>query len=487
MNNWVNFIIESGTSLSFLAMVYFLFLRKETFFRTNRIFLLVSVFFSLVVPFIRIPIFSAPVYMLDEVTVTPGYYLLETVVVTGKGVSKSLETTISSSTLIIGLYFAGTAAFLLAFIIRSVRLWLLIRKSEVFKFKGYKLVYVDKKISPFSFGKYVFVSRDFESVEGNQRMLHHELEHVRQGHTFDILILEIILVFQWFNPFMWLLCRSIRENHEYLADKAVLSGGIMPGEYKKMLLNQSFGTQLFATSHFNYSLIKKRIKMMSRKSSRFSVMKISLGIIAAVALVVFFACEHPEKVVSQNAEEPETEGKSFFVISGDSLIIKGDSAEIEKMKPFFSEAKILEMTDSEKGTSYLLVQKSNLPKQQPDTQIKVVAISKANQEDDSKIMNFAEEMPDFPGGYVSMMKFLQDNLHYPPNAAEDGISGKVYVGFVVERDGSVTDVKITRGVEASLDAEAIRVVKIMPKWKPGKQGGKPVRVSYSIPVNFILQ
>lgn len=108
-------------------------------------------------------------------------------------------------------------------------------------------------------------------------------------------------------------------------------------------------------------------------------------------------------------------------------------------------------------------------------------------EEETQILNFAEEMPDFPGGYATMMKFLQDNLKYPPIAAENGISGKVYVGFVVERDGSITDVKVTRGVEASLDNEAVRVVKSMPKWKAGKQGGKPVRVSYSIPVNFILQ
>lgn len=108
-------------------------------------------------------------------------------------------------------------------------------------------------------------------------------------------------------------------------------------------------------------------------------------------------------------------------------------------------------------------------------------------EEETQILNFAEEMPEFPGGPAAMSKFLHDNLKYPPIAAESGISGRVYVGFVVNRDGTIVDVAITRGVETSLDNEAIRVVKSMPKWKPGKQGGKTVRVSYSIPVNFILQ
>ncbi|MCL1821230.1 MAG: hypothetical protein FWG22_00235, partial [Prolixibacteraceae bacterium] len=189
MNSWVNLLIESGTSLSFLALIYMVFLRRETFFRINRIYLLGSLFFSLAIPFIRIPVFSSPTpFMLEEVTVTPRYILLETVVVTGKGVSQTIESSITSSTLIIGIYFFGTAVFLFSFLVRIVGLWLLVRKSKIEKTKGYNLASVDKEISPFAFGKYVFVGRNFESTEGHQRILHHELEHVKQGHTFDILI-----------------------------------------------------------------------------------------------------------------------------------------------------------------------------------------------------------------------------------------------------------------------------------------------------------
>ena len=106
---------------------------------------------------------------------------------------------------------------------------------------------------------------------------------------------------------------------------------------------------------------------------------------------------------------------------------------------------------------------------------------------DDQIFEFLEEMPEFPGGETEMMKFLSKNVVYPTIASENGIQGRVMVGFVVERDGSVSDVKVLRGVDPSLDKEAIRVVKSMPKWKPGMQTGKPVRCRFTIPVNFRLR
>lgn len=108
-------------------------------------------------------------------------------------------------------------------------------------------------------------------------------------------------------------------------------------------------------------------------------------------------------------------------------------------------------------------------------------------ENEMQVHIIVEEMPEFPGGQAALAVYLRNNLQYPPLASDTGISGKVYVQFVVNKDGSITDVQVTRGVDASLDKEAVRVVANMPKWKPGKQGGKPVRVSYSLPVNFILQ
>lgn len=107
--------------------------------------------------------------------------------------------------------------------------------------------------------------------------------------------------------------------------------------------------------------------------------------------------------------------------------------------------------------------------------------------EETKIFTVVEQMPMYPGGDGALMGYLRDNIHYPTVAAENGVQGRVVVGFVVERDGSITDVKILRGVDPSLDREAMRVVKNMPKWTPGKQNGSAVRVKYQVPVSFRLQ
>lgn len=107
--------------------------------------------------------------------------------------------------------------------------------------------------------------------------------------------------------------------------------------------------------------------------------------------------------------------------------------------------------------------------------------------EETKIFTVVEQMPMYPGGDGALMGYLRDNIHYPTVAAENGVQGRVVVGFVVERDGSITDVKILRGVDPSLDREAMRVVKSMPKWTPGKQNGSAVRVKYQVPVSFRLQ
>ena len=112
---------------------------------------------------------------------------------------------------------------------------------------------------------------------------------------------------------------------------------------------------------------------------------------------------------------------------------------------------------------------------------------KEREEEEEEIFVVVENQPEFPGGQAAMMKFLSENIKYPVIAQENGIQGRVICNFVVERDGSITDVQVVRGVDPSLDKEAVRVIQSMPKWKPGMQRGKPVRVRFTLPVVFRLQ
>lgn len=114
-------------------------------------------------------------------------------------------------------------------------------------------------------------------------------------------------------------------------------------------------------------------------------------------------------------------------------------------------------------------------------------VRKEEEEDEAQVFFIVEEMPEFPGGEAALRRFIANSIKYPQIAQENGIQGRVYVQFVVERDGSVSSASVARGVDPSLDREALRVVNTLPKWKPGLQRGKPVKVSYTVPINFVLQ
>jgi len=117
----------------------------------------------------------------------------------------------------------------------------------------------------------------------------------------------------------------------------------------------------------------------------------------------------------------------------------------------------------------------------------VIVAEEEEEEEEAQVFFIVEDMPEFPGGELALRKYIANAIKYPVIAQENGIQGKVYVTFVVDKDGGISDARIARGVDPSLDKEALRVVNTLPKWKPGKQRGKPVRVSYTVPINFVLQ
>ncbi len=117
----------------------------------------------------------------------------------------------------------------------------------------------------------------------------------------------------------------------------------------------------------------------------------------------------------------------------------------------------------------------------------IIETAAEEEEEETKVFFIVEEMPEFPGGELALRKYIANAIKYPVIAQENGIQGKVYVTFVVDRDGGISNARVARGVDPSLDKEALRVVSTLPKWKPGKQRGKPVRVSYTVPINFVLQ
>ena len=472
MNSAVNFIIESGVSLALLSLIYVLFLRKETFFRINRLFLLGSVLFSVILPVIKLRIFAPQSVMLSEITVTPYRNLLESITVYSHGLSGTVEQAVLSANLLIYFYIAGVAFFFGIFLFRIIQLILIIKRSSVQSAYGVKMVMLEKETSPYSFLNYVFVSQSLMQSRGYDKMIEHELEHVKQGHSLDVIILELLTVFQWFNPFMWMLNRAIRETHEFLADQAVLSKGVSRGEYKLLLLNQFVGGQLVIANNFNYSLIKNRIKMMSKiKSSKLAITKIAFGVLVASALVIAFACEQKESAETKSIQKEVMTIVSTIQDDG-KVKIEGSEADLEKYKALFSDNPGFEFVSDSLGNTFLIKKEFVQPK---------------SLESNEEIFFVVEEMPEYPGGEMALRQYMATAVKYPDDAVKKGIQGKVYVTFVVSKDGTVADAKIARGVDPSLDAEALRVVNNLPKWKPGKQKGQSVNVSYTVPINFKLE
>ena len=472
MNSAVNFIVESGVSLSLLSLIYVLFLRKETFFKINRLFLLGSLLFSVVLPLIRLRIFNPQPLMLNEVTVTPYRNLLESITIYSHDVSGGVEKAILSADLLIYIYLIGLTFFVGIFIFRLIQILYKIHRNEVQRSGSLKLVILENEVSPYSFLNFVFVSRSHLNKKEYEKMIEHELEHVKQGHSIDVIILELLTSLQWFNPFMWILRRAIRENHEYLADQAVLIKGFSRGEYKKLLLSQFVGGQLIIANNFNYSLIKNRIKMMSKiKSSKIAITKITFGVLVAVALIIAFACEQKESIENKSVNSGESTIVSTIQDDG-KIKLEGTSDDLLKYKALFVNTPGFEIITDSVGNTYLVKKEIVQPKSlNPEEQVFFIV----------------EEMPEFPGGENELRNFIAKSVKYPEVAMKNGIQGKVYVTFVVSKDGSVADAKIARGVDPSLDAEALRVVNSLPKWKPGKQRGANVNVSYTIPINFRLQ
>jgi TonB family protein len=426
----INFVFESGVSLIIFTLVYLLFLRRETFFRLNRIYLMAAVLFSVLLPFIHFQANSAlPSFMLGEVAVTAMRYqnLLQTVTVYGTKLSGTFEQTIRSIGLIRFIYLSGTAFFLLLFLNRLLQITSLILYNESERKDGICIIKIDRDTTPFSFFNFVFINRNNLDSPGMKEMVAHETEHVRQGHSFDVLILELLTILQWFNPFIWLLKRSIRENHEFLADHGVLKPGVSSAAYRLLLLGSSYELQPVIANNFNYSLIKIRIKMITQiKSSKTAALKLSLGLMVTAALLMSFAFD-----------------KETYTIQDNQSVNQPTEAVVSNQQE---------------------------TKQTKDQVYKVV-----------------EQMPEFPGGDLALRTYIGKEVKYPDDAIKAGIQGKVYVTFVVSKDGKVINPKIIRSASPRLDKEALRVIGSMPKWIPGKQKGKNVDVSYTLPISFALK
>lgn len=504
MNTYINFITESGISLGLLTLVYFFFLRKETFFRLNRVYLIVSAVFSGILPLLHIPVF------LDSTSsnlalIASGPRVLEAVDVYG-GVGANASGIFLSLPLIGLIYFSGILFFALRFTWKLGQMVLLVRSGEKRKYKGLTIVRLGFDTSAFSFFRWLFVSRDFRfGTEESNHILKHEMVHIRQRHSIDVILLELVVLVQWFNPFIWYLRRAVRENHEFLADALVVNKGISPVRYKAMLIEQVTGIQLQVANNFNYSLLKSRMKMISKiKSPRWAGYKYLIGLMTMLLLVVVFACEKTSEPSTEQVaiKSAKVDSQPLMILDEvpvtkavmDTLNPKSIShIDVVKSKESLTPYAEKYGQDRVKDGVILIYTKGFLNEPIETTVEKDASMTGQNASDNNAeykgepVFFIVDNMPQYPGGDLALRKYIAANIHYPKDAQKAGIQGKVYVNFIVTKTGAVGGAKIARGISPSLDAEALRVVNNLPQWTPGTQRGEPVNVSFTVPINFVLQ
>ncbi len=476
MNAYFHFMIDSGFSLGVLSLVYLLFLRKETYFKFNRIYLLASVVFSAIMPFVTIPAFSSG----EKANGIFGV-VLNTVPVYAHTYTDKFSMTLSEYGISGIIYLSGTFLFLILFVFRLFSLTRLLRKSEL-KHKTETISLMESRDinSPFSFFHFIVLPANCEESPKLNSILTHEKEHVKQYHSLDVLILEMLTVFQWCNPFIWLVRRMVRENHEFLADSAVLNNGFNPNRYKLLLLSQ-VADGFLITNNFSYSLIKIRIRMITKnKSSRYAAARIGMGVMIAMGLLVSLHLQASNSKIVSTLEDipilnkvvPQSAMQNNEAVSNKLII--GQYLETG--------------TDNETGIN----ESTSVLKQQAvsGAKIKVHVVntkSSAKTQKKEKPLLVVEQMPQYPGGLSALGTFLGKKLKYPIKATGKGIQGNVILTFVIDRTGTISNIKVIRGIGGGCEEEAIRVVRLMPKWKPGKQKGKAVPVQYTLPIKFSIQ
>ena len=423
------YLLQVNVGLILFYALYKLVCTRDTFFRSRRFILIVSLVLPFILPFIDVREWLESRDRMIMLTHFDYSAVLPEIVVGSEAVETGNRVFVLSEW--IGyLYLAGVVALLVRLAVQAFSLYRLIVRMPEKEINGVRVKCLNDPSGPFSFFRWIFMNPAAVKEDEINEILTHEMAHVKQHHSVDVLLAEMVSICCWMNPFAWLLKREVRLNLEFLADRKVMEAGFATKSYQYHLLGLAYNHKYGLSNNFNFSHLKQRIIMMNKKKSNAAGhIKYALFVLPAFALLVAgnISC-------SQDASQTE-------------------DAKEEVVAPVSPEAK------------------------------EAPADSTAKEE----VFMVAEQMPEFPGGMKEMLKFLQDNVKYPESAMKKNVQGRVIVQFVVEKDGTPTEFKVLRSVDPDLDAEALRVMKAMPKWKPGMQKGQVVRVKFTVPVSFKLQ
>lgn len=359
-------------------------------------------------------------------------------VITFGGYDLYQDISISLISIIVLIYIVGCFILFICEVFSFIRLFQLIVKSEKKIHEGYVICrLIDTGISPFSWGKYIFLqSTDFEnlSTEISYNIILHEEAHITRYHWLDLILTDLFCMFLWYNPIVWRVKKLLRLNHEFEADNAVIQTGIDIRQYQRMLVIKAMlKSKIHIADRFAMGKYDFRKRVLALNGTKVSVSRVLIAISGVFIVIISFFCLTTSTVAGFIEE----------VRCSDS------------MKQFYQHKQV------------------NIP----DIYIK---------KNIEYIMDY-DVAPQFIGGEFALLKFLADNIKYPENAMKNKTSGKVIVGIDISKNGNVDNIRIDTGINPDLDDEALRVLSLIKNYLPGKKNGIDVNCHISIPITFRLK
>ncbi|MFA9188598.1 M56 family metallopeptidase [Flavobacterium magnesitis] len=483
-----DFLIKSSLSLGVLLITYYLFLEKEKMHQFNRFYLLFCLLFSFAIPFITIKIIQEIPHQETIPTIIPI-----------EGVSSIPIIEDSTNYWLIAawsLYGIITFILLFRFVLNIWKLNAKTKSNPVIEYKEAKLVLVKEKTLPYTFMNYIFINEtDYNERKIEDELYTHELIHVNQKHILDILFIEMLKVIFWFNPLFIFYKKAIQLNHEFLADEKVVKSHNNVPFYQNLLLSKANANPTYyLASNLNYSVTKKRLIMMTKTASKSRAFLKKGILIPLLTALVFSLCT---KIVAQ--ETPQKEGKNIYV-NGEAYYKKTTFEIKDEKGKVVAKKKYSDLTAKQKKLAPPLIIRSDNDKPLSEKEIiektekeepKTFIIDefdpkniKTKQQDPNTIYNTAglTENPEYPGGMENFYKFVGENYTRPKTPEEVKLAGKVYITFIIEADGNLSDFKVLRDIGYGTGEEAVRVLKLSPKWTPGTINDEPVRTLYSLPI-----
>lgn len=375
--------------------------------------------------------------------------------------------------ILLAIYIAGAAAAAVYTVFVAIKLHATISKGEKMPHGRYTLAITpDTRIAPFSWCCYIVMSRsDFET--SGEVITLHETRHLDARHWVDLLLAQLVAIFQWYNPAAWLMREELKTVHEFQADEAVIRSGTDPRQYQMLLIKKAVGARFPSLANsLNHSKLKKRITMMyNQKTSRRRALR---PLLLLPALGAAFWISQLPAVASALSTVSSAELPS--AVSADKVSENPSDKQVTVTTLPPTSGRVMNVTTVSSGGAATA---AAVPTQSVATDQKAATTDGA---EEKEVSTAVEQMPEFPGGTRALMEYVVANLQHPKGT--ENISGRVVLKFVVEKDGSIGDVQVIRSLDPRLDAEAIRVVKSFPKWTPGIKDGKNVAVWYAIPITF---